>query len=90
MNFVLLLNIFIITQYLGIGMIGDFTKSEPSQASQNALKSLITCGQAGEALTQSADFTTGPEMTGKAFFEMIKRCNGLCTDQKTSPGKISN
>jgi len=62
-------------------MIGDFTKSEPSQASQNALKNLITCGQAGEALSRSIDFTTGPKMTGKAFFEMIKRCNGLCTGE---------
>ncbi|KAK2155988.1 hypothetical protein LSH36_224g02021 [Paralvinella palmiformis] len=67
---------------VGIGMIGDFTKSEPSQASQNALKNLLSCGQAAEALSRSADFTTGPKMTGKALFEMIKRCNGLCTGQK--------
>jgi hypothetical protein len=68
-------------------MIGDFTKSEPSQASLNALKNLINCGQAGEDLSRSADFTTGPEMTGKAFFEMVKKCNGLCIYQKASLAK---
>ena len=68
-------------------MIGDFTKSEPSQASLNALKNLINCGQAGEDLSRSADFTTGLEMTGKAFFEMVKKCNGLCIYQKASLAK---
>lgn len=72
---------------VGIGMIGDFSKSEPSQASQNALKNLINCGQAAEAVSRDPEFTTGPEMTGKAFFEMIKRCNGLCADQSASRGK---
>lgn len=71
---------------VGIGMIGDFSKSEPSQASQNALKNLINCGQAAEAVSRDPEFTTGPEMTGKAFFEMVKRCNGLCADQSASRG----
>ncbi|KAK2141394.1 hypothetical protein LSH36_1109g00022 [Paralvinella palmiformis] len=61
---------------------GSQTTFEPSQASQNALMNLLSCGQAAEELSRSADFTTGPKMTGKALFEMIKRCNGLCTGQK--------
>ena len=63
-------------------MIGDYTKLGPSQAVQNALKNLISCGQAAKALSGDAAFITSPEMTGKAFFEMIERCDGLCTDPK--------
>ncbi|KAK2139410.1 hypothetical protein LSH36_1807g00000 [Paralvinella palmiformis] len=55
-----------------IDVIGDFTKLEPSQASQNALKNVISCGQEAEVLSRSADITTDPEMKGNAFFEMIE------------------
>ena len=57
---------------LDIDVIGDFTKLEPSQASQNALKNVISCGQEAEVLSRSADITTDPEMKGNAFFEMIE------------------
>ena len=62
-------------------MIGDFNKSEPSEAALNALKKLITCGQSAGALSRDFDVSTTPEISGQALFDMIKRCNGLCVDE---------
>jgi len=61
-------------------MIGDFTKVEPSQESQNALKNLITCGQANMQILKDFELVVDPDMSGQAFFNMIERCNGLCRD----------
>ncbi|KAK2140078.1 hypothetical protein LSH36_1491g00066 [Paralvinella palmiformis] len=65
---------------IGVGMLGDFTSSEPSQAAQNALKNLISCGEAAGELSRGSDLTTGPMMSGKAFYDMVQRCRGLCSD----------
>ena len=64
----------------GIGLIGDFTNSVPSQAAQTALKNLISCGEAAGELSRGSDLTTGRVMSGKAFYDMIQRCHGLCSD----------
>ena len=61
-------------------MIGDFSKSEPSQALQNALKNLIACGEAVGALTHRSSIATEASMSGKAFDDMVDRCQGLCTE----------
>ncbi|KAK2141388.1 hypothetical protein LSH36_1110g00034 [Paralvinella palmiformis] len=63
-----------------VSMIGDFHKKEPNQASLNALKNLITCGQSSDIISEDFDISTTPEISGEAFFAMIRRCNGLCTD----------
>ncbi|KAK2140077.1 hypothetical protein LSH36_1491g00069 [Paralvinella palmiformis] len=64
---------------IGIGMLGDFSSSEPSLASQTALKNLISCGEAAGVLSRGSDFTTGPAISGKAFYDMVQRCRGLCS-----------
>ena len=61
-----------------IGVLGDFTSSEPSQATLNALTNVISCGEAAGEISRGSDLSTGPNISGRAFHEMIQRCHGLC------------
>ncbi|KAK2156280.1 hypothetical protein LSH36_217g05108 [Paralvinella palmiformis] len=65
---------------IGVALIGDFSDTEPSQASQDALSSLIVCGKESDELGTDTTMTTGPEMAGEAFYKMLDRCNGLCVE----------
>ncbi|KAK2162139.1 hypothetical protein LSH36_103g06087 [Paralvinella palmiformis] len=65
---------------IGVALIGDFSKIEPSQASQDALNSLIVCGKESDKLATGAQMTTGAQMAGKAFYNLLVRCNGLCVE----------
>nr|3EP1_A Chain A, PGRP-Hd - Peptidoglycan recognition protein homologue [Alvinella pompejana]3EP1_B Chain B, PGRP-Hd - Peptidoglycan recognition protein homologue [Alvinella pompejana] len=65
---------------IGVAVIGDFGKKEPSQALQDALSKLIICGQAAEELSSGARLRTTPAMSGQAFYDMLDRCDGLCLD----------
>ncbi|KAK2141387.1 hypothetical protein LSH36_1110g00033 [Paralvinella palmiformis] len=63
---------------LSVGMIGDFTNKKPSYESLSALKNLLSCRQVSGVLSDPFDITTTPEISGKAFFDLLKRCNGIC------------
>lgn len=63
---------------IGVALIGDFSKTEPSEAAQDALNTLIVCGKETDELTADVKMTSGPQMAGKAFYDMLTRCNGLC------------
>lgn len=58
---------------INIALIGDFTKSEPSEAQQDATNDLIQCGEAGGVLSKDSNIVTSPSMSGKAFYYLIHR-----------------
>ncbi|KAK2140079.1 hypothetical protein LSH36_1491g00070 [Paralvinella palmiformis] len=58
---------------IGVAIIGDFTKSGPSEALQTAMSDLVQCGEAGGTLAQDSNLVTSPSMSGKAFHDAVQR-----------------
>ncbi|KAK2140412.1 hypothetical protein LSH36_1366g00051 [Paralvinella palmiformis] len=63
---------------IDVAMIGDFNSRMPNQASQTALNKLMMCSITSGKLASDIKISSSPKMAGKAFYSLLKRCEGLC------------
>ena len=61
-----------------IALIGDFTKTEPSEVAQQSLNKLFLCGISSHMLRRTSRLIVAPFRCGRAFYEMFDSCQCFC------------